>query len=68
MYDCIVIGGGPCGLTAALYLRRANKTVLILEKYMPGGQMAQTTDIEKTKKEIIQIVERLLESEDNRNT
>lgn len=46
MYDCVIIGGGPCGLTAALYLRRANKTVLILEKYMPGGQMAQTTDIE----------------------
>ena len=52
MYDSIIIGGGPCGLTAALYLRRANKSVLVLEKYMPGGQMAQTTDIENYPGEI----------------
>ena len=32
MYDIIIIGGGPAGLTAALYARRANKTVLVIEK------------------------------------
>ena len=32
MYDIIIIGGGPAGLTAAVYALRANKTVLVLEK------------------------------------
>ena len=32
MYDIIVIGGGPAGLTAAIYARRASKSVLIIEK------------------------------------
>ena len=32
MYDVIIIGAGPAGLTAALYLRRAEKSVLLLEK------------------------------------
>ncbi|MBQ6907706.1 MAG: FAD-dependent oxidoreductase, partial [Clostridia bacterium] len=32
MYDIIVIGGGPAGLTAALYALRANKKVLVIEK------------------------------------
>ena len=32
IYDIIVIGGGPAGLTAALYAKRANKSVLIIEK------------------------------------
>ncbi|MBQ9106453.1 MAG: FAD-dependent oxidoreductase [Clostridia bacterium] len=39
MYDIIIIGGGAAGLTAALYARRANKTVLIVEKGSFGGQI-----------------------------
>ena len=39
MYDIIVIGAGPAGLTAALYARRAEKSVLILEKGAFGGQI-----------------------------
>ena len=39
MYDIIVIGGGPAGLTAAIYARRAGKSVLILEKDALGGQI-----------------------------
>lgn len=39
MYDIIIIGGGAAGLTAALYARRANKTVLIIEKGSFGGQI-----------------------------
>ncbi|MBQ3493800.1 MAG: thioredoxin-disulfide reductase [Clostridia bacterium] len=46
MYDTIIVGGGPCGLTAAIYLARANKKVLVLEKFAVGGQMAQTFNIE----------------------
>ena len=32
MYDIIIIGGGPAGLTAGIYARRANKSVLVIEK------------------------------------
>ena len=37
MYDIIVIGAGPAGLTAAIYVARAGKSVLILEKETFGG-------------------------------
>ena len=37
MYDVVIIGAGPAGLTAAIYALRANKKVLILEKNVPGG-------------------------------
>lgn len=38
MYDIAVVGGGPAGLTAALYALRAGKRVLIIEKAAFGGQ------------------------------
>ena len=46
MYDVIVIGAGPAGLTAAIYLRRANKNVLVLEAKSYGGAIINTLDIE----------------------
>lgn len=42
MYDCVIIGGGPAGLTAGIYLARANKKILILEKESIGGQIASS--------------------------
>ena len=46
MYDMIVVGGGPAGLTAAVYARRAGKSVLVLEKDAFGGQIAQSPRVE----------------------
>ena len=46
MTDIIVVGAGPAGLTAALYARRAEKSVLILEKANFGGQMTFSPKIE----------------------
>lgn len=46
MYDIIIIGGGPAGLTAALYARRANKKVLVIEKETFGGQITFSPKVE----------------------
>ena len=46
MYDIIIVGAGPAGLTAAIYARRAAKTVLVLEAASCGGQIINTPDIE----------------------
>ena len=46
MYDIIIIGAGPAGLTAALYALRANKTVLLIEKATFGGQITFSPKIE----------------------
>ncbi len=46
MYDIIVIGGGPAGLTAALYALRADKSVLVLEKAAFGGQITYSPRVE----------------------
>ncbi|MGA7835607.1 MAG: FAD-dependent oxidoreductase [Acidimicrobiales bacterium] len=42
MYDLIIVGGGPTGLTAAIYAARENQKVLIVEKSAPGGQAGVT--------------------------
>jgi len=46
MYDCIIVGAGTAGLTAAIYLRRASKKVLVLEAKSYGGQIVNTLNIE----------------------
>ncbi|EGA89687.1 thioredoxin reductase [Planococcus donghaensis MPA1U2] len=46
IYDVIIIGAGPAGMTAAVYTSRANLTTLMLERGIPGGQMANTEEIE----------------------
>ena len=46
MYDMIIVGGGPAGLTAAVYGLRAGKTVLVIEKNGFGGQIAYSPKVE----------------------
>ena len=46
MYDIIIVGAGPAGMTAAIYARRAARTVLVLEALSYGGQIINTPDIE----------------------
>ena len=46
MYDIIIVGGGPAGLTAAVYARRAGKSVLVVEKNSFGGQIAFSPKVE----------------------
>ena len=45
-YDVLIIGGGPAGLTAGIYAGRGNLKTGILEKGQPGGQIAQTDEVE----------------------
>lgn len=45
-FDIIIVGGGPAGLTAAIYARRANKSVLVLEKAAVGGQIASSPRVD----------------------
>lgn len=45
-FDLIIVGGGPGGLTAGLYGSRANVKTLLLEKGLPGGQIANTHEVE----------------------
>lgn len=46
IYDIVIVGGGPSGLTAAIYARRANKSVLVIERALYGGQVAVIGEIE----------------------
>ena len=45
-FDIIIVGGGPAGLTAAIYSRRAGKSVLVLEKATIGGQIASSPKVD----------------------
>ncbi len=44
-YDVIIVGAGPAGLSAAIYLTRAKYSVLVVEKGRPGGQVAITSEV-----------------------
>lgn len=46
IYDVVIAGAGPAGMTAAVYASRANLDTVLLERGMPGGQMVDTEDIE----------------------
>ena len=46
MYDIIIIGAGPAGMTASIYARRANKSVLVLEAISYGGQIINSMDVD----------------------
>ena len=46
MRKCIIIGAGPAGMNAALYLKRAGIDVVLIEKEVPGGEMLKTNKIE----------------------
>ena len=46
IYDAVIIGGGPAGLTAGIYLSRARMSTLLIEKALPGGQAILTEIIE----------------------
>ncbi|MBK5443922.1 MULTISPECIES: thioredoxin-disulfide reductase [Peribacillus] len=46
IYDVVIIGAGPAGMTAAVYTSRANLSTLMLERGVPGGQMANTEEVE----------------------
>ena len=46
MYDIIIVGAGPAGLTAAIYALRGNKKVLVLEGKTYGGQIVNAAEIE----------------------
>lgn len=46
IYDVVIIGAGPAGMTAAVYTSRGNLSTLMLERGIPGGQMANTEEVE----------------------
>lgn len=46
VYDIVIVGAGPAGMTAAIYAVRANMQVLLLDRLAPGGQMINTNEVE----------------------
>src|SRR5690625_3049893 len=47
IYDVVVIGSGPGGMTAALYASRSDLSTLLIERGVPGGQLINTAEVEK---------------------
>ena len=45
VYDVVIIGAGPAGMTAAVYASRAELKTVLLERGVPGGQMANTEEV-----------------------
>ncbi len=45
-YDIIIVGGGPAGISAAIYAKRAGRNVAVIEKFVPGGQLSLIGEIE----------------------
>lgn len=45
-FDCVIIGSGVAGMTAAIYLKRANLNIILIEKNIPGGQINRSSSIE----------------------
>lgn len=45
-FDVAIVGAGPAGMTAAVYASRANLSTVMIERGMPGGQMANTEEVE----------------------
>ncbi len=46
LYDCLIVGAGPAGLTAALYTNRAGLSTIVLEKFFVGGQVSNTYEVD----------------------
>ncbi|CAK7070137.1 MAG: Thioredoxin reductase [Desulfovibrio sp.] len=46
VYDVVIVGAGPAGMTAAIYAVRSNMNVLLLDRLAPGGQMVNTNEVE----------------------
>ena len=46
LYDVLIIGGGPAGITAGIYAKRAGRNVAVIEKFVPGGQLNMIGEIE----------------------
>ena len=47
-FDIAIIGAGPAGMTAAVYASRANLKTVMIERGIPGGQMANTEEVENS--------------------
>ena len=45
MYDVLVVGGGPCGVSACIYLKRAGYSVAVIEKNFIGGQIGLSSEL-----------------------
>ena len=46
IYDIVIVGAGPAGMTTTIYAIRANMRVLLLDRLSPGGQMINTNEVE----------------------